>query len=486
MNTLKSYFLLISILIFSFNGFSQHNIDTEISYQWPSDPATSEKLHQWQDWKFGVIIHWGPYSEWGIVESWSLCPEDEPWCKRTGPFSDNYYSYVSAYEKLRKTFNPTGFDPDRWAEACRKAGMKYVVFTTKHHDGFCMFDSKYTDYKITDQGSKFSKNPKSNIAKEVFNAFREKGLATGVYFSKPDWHNNDYWWQYFPVFDRNVNYDPKKYPDKWGNYKKFTFNQLEELMTDYGPVDILWLDGGWVRPDNSLTKETRPWLGKNQWIQDINMQAIASMARLNQPGLLIVDRTVHGEFENYRTPEQQIPVTIPAYPWESCITLGDNWYSTSPAEHYKSVNWAIHTLIKIIAKGGNFLLGIGPDKTGNFVPEVYKRLDQIGKWMDINSQSIYGTRPLPPYDLGRIYFSQSKDGEYAYAFYLIDENDPFPVSIELPDIFAGNHKTVKLLGHDKNLPLKRKSGITKVMIPESFIKAYSDTSALVFKLRNQK
>ncbi|MGB4204773.1 MAG: alpha-L-fucosidase [Bacteroidales bacterium] len=486
MRALRSYFLLISISFFAFNGFSQQNVDTEITYQWPSDPAVSEKLHQWQDWKFGVIIHWGPYSEWGVVESWSLCPEDEPWCKRTGPFSDNYYTYVNAYEKLRETFDPTGFDPEHWAEACRKAGMKYVVFTTKHHDGFCMFDSKYTDYKITDQNSKFSMNPKSNIAKEVFNAFRAKGFATGVYFSKPDWHNNDYWWQYFPVFDRNVNYDPQKYPDKWENYKKFTFNQLEELMTDYGTVDILWLDGGWVRPANSFTEETRPWLGKNQWIQDINMQKIASMARLHQPGLLIVDRTVHGEFENYRTPEQQIPVTIPAYPWESCITLGDNWYSTSPSEHYKSVNWAIHTLIKIIAKGGNFLLGIGPDKTGNFVPEVYKRLEQIGKWMDINSQAIYETRPLPPYDQGKIYFSQSKDGEYAYAFYLIDENDPLPVSVELPDIFAGSHKTVKLLGHDKNLPLQRKSGITKVMIPKSFVKTYSDTPALVFRIRNQK
>jgi alpha-L-fucosidase len=214
--------------------------------------------------------------------------------------------------------------------------MKYLLFTTKYHDGLCMYDSRYTDYKITGSESIFSANPLSNIMAEVFNAFRDKGLGIGVYFSKADWHSHDYWWPYFPVFDRNVNYEPEKYPERWQRFREFTFNQLQELMTDYGDVDILWLDGGWVRPAGTLTEETRPWLGKNQWVQDIDMPAIAAMARTHQPGLLIVDRTVHGEFENYRTPEQQIPTYIPPYPWESCITLGDSWYHTGPRERYKS------------------------------------------------------------------------------------------------------------------------------------------------------
>ncbi|MDV7401981.1 alpha-L-fucosidase, partial [Arthrospira platensis SPKY1] len=100
------------------------------------DEKVSTKLREWQDWKFGVIIHWGPYSEWGVVESWSLCPEDEPWCVRRGPFADDYAQYVKAYQNIRKSFNPTGFDPEKWAKACDKAGMQYLVFTTKHHDGF--------------------------------------------------------------------------------------------------------------------------------------------------------------------------------------------------------------------------------------------------------------------------------------------------------------------------------------------------------------
>lgn len=443
-------------------------------------PTTvNDKLRQWQDWKFGVIIHWGPYSQWGIVESWSLCPEDESWCERRGLYAHDYSAYVGEYEQIRKVFNPTRFDPQRWAEACRKAGMKYVVFTTKHHDGFCMFDSRFTDYKITDEGSIFSSHPKSNIVKEVFGAFRERGMGIGAYFSKPDWHSDDYWWPYFPPFDRNVNYDPTKYPERWKRFQQFTYNQIEELMRDYGQVDLLWLDGGWVRPAGTLTDETRPWLGKNQWVQDVNMPAIAAMARQHQPGLLIVDRTVHGEFENYRTPEQQIPNTVPDYPWESCITLGDSWYHTGPGEHYKSSIWAIHTLAKIVAKGGNLLLGVGPDKTGELPPEVYQRLEAIGKWMNIHSSAIYNTMPLAPYESGQFCFTQSKDGSTRYAIYLRREDEAMPERLELPSDFVGNSTHIGLLGHTGKLKVQHGSGGKSVVLPKTYRERMGEVEAVV-------
>lgn len=139
-----------------------------------------EKLEQWQDLKFGLLMHWGTYSQWGIVESWSICSEDEPWCKRS--ISD-YTEYKREYQNLQTTFNPILFDPAKWAKAANAAGMKYVIFTTKHHDGFCMFDSQLTDYKITGNKTPFHTNPKANITKEIFNAFRAEGFwSRGVFF----------------------------------------------------------------------------------------------------------------------------------------------------------------------------------------------------------------------------------------------------------------------------------------------------------------
>lgn len=451
-------------------------------YIYPEDSLVNARLKDWQDMKFGVLIHWGPYSEWGVVESWSLCPEDEPWCMRKGEFAEDYNRYVSEYEKIRYKFNPVNFNPEKWALACKNAGMRYVVATTKHHDGFCMFDSKFTDYKITDSKSIFSNNPKSNVIKEIFSSYRDQGFKIGAYFSKPDWHNDDYWWPYFPVTDRNVNYNPEKYPDRWSNFKKFTTNQIQELMQNYGHIDILWLDGGWVRPKASLTEETKPWLGKNQYVQDIGMTDIAKMARQNQPGLLIVDRTVHGEFENYRTPEQQIPGVVPPYPWESCITLGDSWYSTGPNEKYNSTYWIIHTLIKIVAKGGNFLLGIGPDRSGDLVPEVYERLSATGKWMEINSRAIYNTKPLVPYTSGKFCFTQSQDEKTKYIFYLVDEKEQIPSEIQLPSDFIINHKEIEILGYNKKLKISENNTKKIVKLPKEIINKSEHHEALVFVL----
>ena len=136
-------------------------------YVVPQDPAVRKKLEWWQDLKFGLLMHWGTYSQWGIVESWSICPEDEGWCQRKGPDATNYFAYVTAYQNLRTTFNPAHFNPEKWATAAKSAGMRYVVFTTKHHDGFCMFDTAQTDYKITAPDCPFHTNKRANIATTV-------------------------------------------------------------------------------------------------------------------------------------------------------------------------------------------------------------------------------------------------------------------------------------------------------------------------------
>ena len=155
----------------------------EQTYYPVEDPLVQEKLEQWQDMKFGLLMHWGAYSQWGIVESWSICPEDYGWCQRKKEGTPStYFEYVQAYENLQTTFNPTKFAPEKWAAAAKDAGMKYLVFTTKHHDGFSMFDSKYTDYKVTDEKTPFSRHPRANITAELFDAFRAEGLWAGAYF----------------------------------------------------------------------------------------------------------------------------------------------------------------------------------------------------------------------------------------------------------------------------------------------------------------
>ncbi|MFN0173713.1 MAG: alpha-L-fucosidase [Saprospiraceae bacterium] len=425
------------------------------------DPDTTiqRRLEDWQDLKFGLLMHWGAYSQWGIVESWSICPEDLSWATggRKPGMSDNYHDYVQAYESLPKTFNPTKFDPERWAAAAHEAGMKYFVFTTKHHDGFCMFDSKYTGYKITGSQSPFADHPRSNVTKEIFAAFRKEGFWTGAYFSKPDWHSDDYWWKHFPPSDRNCNYSIQKYPEKWAKFKEFTHNQIDELMSDYGKLDILWLDGGWVRKktDEEIKSELNEVYENSRWTrnpqsQDIDMAGIVRSARAKQPGLIVVDRAVPGVFQNYLTPEQHIPETGLPYPWETCMTMASSW-SYVPNDQYKPSDEIIEKLVDIVSKGGNYLLNIGPSPTGEWHDAAYERLKEIGAWMKINSEAIYATRMCSSFSEGeRIRFTQSKDGKIRYVFLF----DPPGDKVLLAKIPFSKNSKVSMLGKAGKLPWK--------------------------------
>jgi alpha-L-fucosidase len=355
--------------------------------------------------------------------------------------------------------------------------MKYVVFTTKHHDGFNMFDTKQSDYKITGKKSPFASNPRANVAKEVFNAFRNEGFMTGAYFSKPDWNTPDYWWKYFPPKDRNVSYDPKKYPERWNSFKKFTYNQIEELMSDYGKIDILWLDGGWVRPYSSIDP-TVDWQRTIPYNQDIDMANIAAMARTHQPGLLVVDRTVHGEYENYVTPEQQVPAGYLPYPWESCMTLGNSW-SYVPNDQYKSARKVIHLLTDIVSKNGNLLLNIGPGPDGEWDPNAYARLEEIGKWMTVNAEAIYNAEADPNLARQGSWVFTKKD-KCIYAIYQLPENEAVPSGYSLTIPEGVMVKGIQLLGADQKIKLVQNKNTVQFAI--DLKKSPKATEALVFKL----
>lgn len=440
----KLFFLPLFIFLSIQNIVCQDELRPE------TDPVITQRVAEWQELKFGFMMHWGIYSQWGVVESWSIC--NEPWIDRKGA---NYVDYVREYQALNKTFNPVSFNPVEWAELAEEAGMRYVVFTTKHHDGFCMYDTDETDYSVTDSSCPYSENPKADITGEVVKAFRDRGFWTGLYFSKADWHHPDYWAPEWATPDRNVNYDPEQHPERWQRFCDFTYKQIEELTHNYGDIDILWLDGGWIRPENTINDEYRPWLGCQGWIQDINMPKIAEMAREDNPDLIIVDRTVHGKYENYQTPEQQVPDSLLSYPWETCMSMGDSW-SYVEDDNYKSTNKIIHLLVDIVAKGGNYLLNVGPDAEGKLPPTAVSRMKEIGQWMRINGDAIYETKPFYPYSEGKLRFTQDKDGG-VNIFYLLDEGETLPETIQIKGAEGLKTGKIKIKGSNAKASLRKTS-----------------------------
>lgn len=421
-------------------SFVHQQSNTE-DYVWPTDPQVLTKLKHWQDQKFGVLMHWGLYSVPGVVESWSICSEDWIVRERKPTYEEDKAWYWSQKDSL----NPVNFDPSKWADVMKKAGMKYMIFTTKHHDGFCMFDTKYTDFSIAH--GPFGKDPRHNIAKEVFDAYRNKGFMIGCYFSKPDWHSKWFWNPYYATPNRRINYKKQQHPDWWQNYRKFTQNQLNELTTDYGNIDILWLDGGWITGD------------------EIGLDTILVDARKRNPGMISVDRTIRGKNENYQTPEQGIPAKQLDIPWESCITLSHAWGWT-PNAKFKSPNKVIGILSEIVAKGGCLALGVGPKADGTLQPEVVKNLLQIGSWLNKNGQAIYSTVNAAHYNDGKVWFTADKNGKTLYAIYALEDGEKTPKTITWTEnkpkgklVLLQNGKSVKYTVKGNQVTVTLPSGL---------------------------
>jgi alpha-L-fucosidase len=436
-----------------------------------TDPLVLQKLEQWQDLKFGLLMHWGTYSQWGIVESWSICAEDEGWCVRPNP---DYIEYKRDYENLQTTFNPVQFDPERWAKAAKNAGMKYVVFTTKHHDGFSMFDTKLTDYRITSPKTPFHTNPRANVARQIFDAFRAEGLWAGAYFSKPDWHSEYYWWPNFATPDRHANYDVTAYPDRWEKFVQYTQGQIMELLGgDYGKIDILWLDGGWVKKmtrEDVLRYITAPdYKYTRVQNQDIRMDELVRKAREKQPGLIVVDRAVYGKNQNYLTPENRVPDKALPYPWESCIIAGGSW-SWLPEAKYMSGHDAVHLLTDIVAKGGNLLLNIAPGPQGQWHDQAYTLLEEIGRWMKINGEAIYGTRAIAPYKEKKVCITR-KGEKTLYIYYMADEGEEMPAQIGMSSFSLPPKAKVTFVGTETSLKWTKQGSGFMISIPEKIRKS---------------
>lgn len=433
-----------------------HNFTIESKWIKPDNPVLLERLEWFKDQKLGFMIHWGPYSQLGIEASWPLSDEDADWSRELIDWEKDSEAFKRQYFGLNQTFNPIRFQPEVWAELAKEGGFKYVIFTTKHHDGFCMWDTRTTDYRITGTDTPFHTHQYADICKYVFNAFREKDLGITAYFSKADWHTPYYW---APGMERSrstwrgPSYDPEQYPSLWEEFVQFTHKQIDEITTQYGRIDVLWLDAGWVRPSCQG--------------QDIRLGEAIERARRNQPWLLSADRTVGGNYENFVTPEQEIPEEPMDIPWESCITLGTSWsFNYDDHINFKSTRQLVHILLEVVAKGGNLAINVGPGPDGRLPMEVISRVKELGVWMKTYGEAVYGTRICSPYYTGNCAFT--KKDESVYCSYLYKTADTLVTdSVSIP--YRGPASSIELVGTYEKLAYSHTDEGLSIRLPESVI-----------------
>lgn len=443
-----------------------HNYSAVDTYVKPTDPAVLEKLEWFQDQKLALMIHWGIYCQLGIVASWALSDKDDDWSRHQVNWTDDGEKFKEQYYALNKSFNPIRFQPEEWAQTAKDCGFKYLILTTKHHDGFCLWDTRYSDYKVTAPDCPYHVSEHADLVKSMFDAFREKGLGIGAYFSKADWHTPYYRTPELPdpnPSDRGPMYSPAAEPERWENFVQYTKNQVLELCEGYGPIDILWFDAGWVCASNG---------------QDIRLGEIVDEARKIQPGILSVDRTVGGPYENYVTPEMCVPEEPLGVPWESCLTLGAD-FTYEYADRYKSPRELVNTLVGIVAKGGNLALNVSPQPDGRIPVDAMDSLRGLGEWLKVYGEAIYGTRVCAPYQSGNISFTRKGDAVYAIRL--------FPVAQESVDSklfipYAGKVSKVTMLDSGEDVSFVPGEGGITVTVPAGR-RGGSAPIALVFKLQ---
>lgn len=390
-----------------------HTYTETANYVPVDNPAVKEHIDWFMGLKLGIMMHWAPGCQLGTYESWPLSDGDGSWSQEDVDWTD-IPTFKEQYINANKTFNPVRFRPDRWAKLAKECGFRYLLFTTKHHDGFCMFNTETTDYKITHESCPFHTSPYADITGSLYDAFRKEGLAISVYFSKPDWNCDDYWHRAFgPAPTRNVNYEISEHPELWKKFEEFTHQQILELGRNYGKIDVLWLDGGWVSKDNLD--------------QDIHLEKVVENLRsTTQPHLIVCDRCVGGSYENIVTPEKQIPDQPLFIPWETCATVGDR-FSFHYSDDFKTGRELVHMLLDVVSKGGNLALNIAPQPDGELPAPAVASIKDLGRWLTLFGDGIYESSIIPPYFQERIKYTRKSGNIYAY--YLYDEIPKLPHSL---------------------------------------------------------
>jgi len=341
-------------------------------------PLTKDKrMEWWRDARFGLFVHWGLYAVPAGTYKGKRIDGIGEWIQHRAQIP------VSEYEKFADAFNPLGFDADEWVRLVKKAGMKYIVITSKHHDGFCLWDSAVTEWDIMD-ATPF----KRDILAELAKACKKHKIKLCFYHSIMDWHHPDAQAPFYP----NYNDGSRSNPNFDRYVETYMKPQLAELLEKYGPLGVLWFDGEWIKDwTEPQGKALYAWLREIQ--PDLIINNRVGKGRKGMEGLNKSDDDYAGDFG---TPEQQIPATgLPGVDWETCMTMNDTWGFKAYDDNWKSSEDLIQKLADIASKGGNFLLNVGPTPEGLIPRPSVQRLEAMGEWMAVNSESIQGTTASP-------------------------------------------------------------------------------------------
>ena len=347
-----------------------------------------DRIQKFRDAHFGLFIHWGSYAIRGFEASWPLVRGDISW---------------QAYESLADQFDPRRYDPEAWAALAKEAGVRYAILTSKHHDGFALFDTNLDAYSAPNRAAG------RDLIRPYVDAFRNAGILVGFYFSLCDWHHADYPVALSP--DRpNRQRTPQAVPpgtaasidadpDRWERYVDFMHGQVRELLTNYGEIDLLWFDGHW---------EHTP----EEW----RAADLVAMIHDLQPGCIVNDRLADPMLGDYATPEQYVPLDGLDRPWETCMTINDTWAYNPSDRGYKTVVELVATFAEVTAKGGNFLINVGPTRDGEIPPEFASRLRTMGDWVRRNDEAVFGVGAGLP--SGSYYGPSTGSGDSVYLFVL--------------------------------------------------------------------
>ena len=433
----------------------------QIDYLNESKTDYDMRMKWWRDARFGMFIHWGPYAVAAGTHKGEKVKGVGEWIMLKGNIP------IEDYENYSRAFDPTEFDAEKWAEHIKNAGMKYVVITSKHHDGFALWDSKVSDYDIVDYAP-YGKD----ILKSLSKACKSKGIKFGLYHSIMDWHHPNAQANDAPRYDYKNHPNPK-FPEYYDNYLK---PQLKEIIETYD-TDILWFDGEWI---SEFTHEMG--LDLYQYVRSLKPDIIINnrvdKGRQGMKGMNKDDKKYAGDFG---TPEQEILEGTFDFDWESCMTMNNTWGFKSYDENWKSEEVLIHNLIDIASKGGNYLLNVGPTAAGLIPQSSVERLKKIGEWLKVNAEVIYETEKLKSiYKQGdKIRFTKKKDTDIYYAISLQNPGEEFVINHIKPK----NDSEIIMLGQTE--PLEWNFSVAeglKIKIPILLLETLNEKTAWSFKI----